>query len=70
MKRGFGLVFGLLLAAGLAYPQKLRTPIKVASTPNEARWSAMAFTPDGVAHIVWEDNPDDSPEPHDSIRDV
>ena len=61
MKRGFGLVFGLLLAAGLAYPQKLRTPIKVASTPNEARWSAMAFTPDGVAHIVWEDNPNDSP---------
>jgi len=62
MKKGFGLVFGLLLAAGLAYPQKLRSPIKVATSPNhEARWSAMAFSADGVAHIVWEDNPPDDP---------
>jgi hypothetical protein len=57
MKKGFGLALGLLLTAGLAYPQQLRKPIKVAGTPNMARWSAMAFTPDGVAHIVWEDNP-------------
>ena len=61
MKKGFGFAFGLLLAAGLVFPQQLRQPIKVASTPNEARWSAMAFTPDGVAHIVWEDNSADSP---------
>ncbi len=62
MKKGIGLVFGLLLAAGLAYPQKLRPPIKVASMEaSTGRWSAMAFTPDGIAHIVWENNPDDSP---------
>ncbi len=61
MKKGIGIALGLLLAAGLAYPQQLRKPIKVATTPDEARWSAMAFTPDGVAHIVWENNAADSP---------
>ena len=61
MRKGFGIALGFLLVAGLAFPQQLRPPVKVASTPNEARWSAMAFTPDGVAHIVWEDNSADSP---------
>jgi hypothetical protein len=67
MKKGFGLVLGLLLAAGLAYPQKLRSPIKVASSTSEGRWSAMAFTPDGIAHIVWDDNP---PGANDTIQYV
>lgn len=62
MKRGIVLVLGFLLVAGLAFPQKLRSPIKVATSPgHEARWSAMAFSADGIAHIVWEDNPPDSP---------
>ncbi len=61
MRKGFGIALGLLLTAGLAYPQQLRPPIKVASKPDEARWSAMAFTPDGVAHIVWENNSAASP---------
>ncbi len=62
MKRGIVLVLGFLLVAGLAFPQKLRSPIRVATMEgHEARWSAMAFSADGIAHIVWEDNPPDSP---------
>ncbi len=36
-------------------------PIKVAQTTNGVRWVQLAFSPDGIAHIVWEEDLDNSP---------
>ena len=54
MKRGFCVLAGILLLVGISYAQQLRPPIKVASLNSPVRWSTMAFSPDGVAHIVYE----------------
>jgi hypothetical protein len=54
MKRAFCVLAGVLLLAGLALAQSLRPPVKVAVAPSAVRWSQMAFSPDGVAHIIYE----------------
>ena len=54
MKRGFFVLMGMLLLAGLTFAQPLGPPVKVAVAPSAVRWSQMAFSPDGVAHIIYE----------------
>jgi hypothetical protein len=54
MKRVFCVLAGGLLLAGLTFAQPLLSPVKVASLAYPVRWSQMAFSPDGVAHIIYE----------------
>lgn len=53
----FKLVLLLFLfSAGFSFSQSMLPPIKLAQTSNGVRWVQLAFGPDGVAHIVWEED--------------
>jgi len=54
MKRGFCLLAGMLLLVGIISAQPLRPPVKLAALPYAVRWSQMAFSPDGIAHVIYE----------------
>jgi|GEM_PF-344940 len=51
------LILLLLTLSGLmAVAQTMLPPVKVAQTTNGVRWVQLAFGPDGVAHMVWEED--------------
>ncbi len=56
MKRAFALIAAVLLLAGLPFAQTMGNMKKVASVPHGVRWSQCAFGPDGVIHVVFEDD--------------
>lgn len=46
----------MLFLTSALFGQSMRPPVKVAQTTNGVRWVQLAFGPDGVAHIVWEED--------------
>lgn len=56
MKRSFMIFSLLVLAAGLAMAQNMSAPVNVSNSSGMSRWGQVAFTSDGVAHMVWEDD--------------
>jgi len=56
MKRSFLSLSLLLLTAGLAVAQTMSEPVNVSNSAGMSRWGQVAFTPDGVVHMVWEDD--------------
>jgi hypothetical protein len=56
MKRALALVAAMFLLAGLPFAQTMGNLKKVASVTHGVRWSQCAFGPDGVLHIVFEDD--------------
>ncbi len=56
MKKSNLILFLLIFASSIVFGQSFLQPIKVAQTTNGVRWVQLAFGPDGVAHIVWEED--------------
>ncbi|MGQ9577892.1 MAG: hypothetical protein ACUVWQ_04655 [Candidatus Aminicenantales bacterium] len=56
MKKTAGIMLTMLFLASGLFGQSMRPPVKVAQTTNGVRWVQLAFGPDGVAHIVWEED--------------
>lgn len=36
--------------------QQMSQPVNISNTESVSRWAQVAFTPDGIAHIVWEED--------------
>jgi len=58
MKRCLHVVTALLLFSGLAFGQYLKESFKIAHAAGGVRWSQCAFGPDGVPHVIWEEDTD------------
>jgi len=58
MKRCLHVVTALFLFSGLTFGQYLRESFKVAHAGGGVRWTQCAFGPDGVLHVIWEEDTD------------
>lgn len=56
MKRAVALVAAIILLAGLPFAQTMGYNKKVATVTGGVRWSRCAFGPEGVLHIVFEED--------------
>jgi hypothetical protein len=58
MKRALALIAAMLILAGLPFAQTMSNMTKVATVYHGVRWSQCAFGPDGVLHVIFEDDTD------------
>jgi len=56
MKKVLFILAFIILVWNFNFGQEMSPPIKVANTPNGVRWTQVALGPDGVAHIIWEED--------------
>jgi len=56
MKRCFQVALALFVVSGLAFGQYLKESFKVAHVSGSVRWSQCAFGPDGILHVIWEED--------------
>jgi hypothetical protein len=58
MKRFVALTAAMLILAGLSFSQTMANQRKIAHVSGGVRWSQCAFGPDGILHVIFEEDSD------------
>jgi hypothetical protein len=58
MKRCLHTALALVVVSGLAFGQYLKEAFKIAHVSGAVRWSQCSFGPDGILHLIWEEDTD------------
>lgn len=61
MKKILLIFISIILINGFILSQTMSEPINVSNTQGASKWGQVAFGPDGIVHIVWEEDYHDKP---------
>jgi len=61
MKKISVSIITIFLIYSFALCQTMSEPVNVSNTPGASKWAQVAFGPDGIVHIVWEEDYHDKP---------
>lgn len=61
MRRILFILFFLIFLSNLTFAQKMATPVNISKSEHASKWGQVAFGPEGIVHVIWEEDYNNAP---------